>query len=332
MKKVYFSKDFNDILSIKSDFFLENNKLLKQAHNWNKIYSKQPKRKNCKNCNKKLNISFVKSHYAEYALCTSCGHFNGVNEDTAEFNEIIYSHNSKINLSNFYKKNYLERCQKIYLPKLKFLKKILKFKFDITDYGCGGGHFLKVCENHKIKYTGYEFNRNSVNLGNKMLNKANIKKIDIDEIYLSIKKSKSKVISLLGVIEHLRYPNRVFEAFKKSDSRYMFFSVPMISFTVFLEHVFPKVFPRLLGGVHNNLYSAESINYILKKYKFKVLGEWWFGSDMMGLMRSMFVSSKKKNTNYLNLFNKYVSSTINELQSVLDKKKICDEVHMIIKK
>ena len=54
MKKVYYSKNFEDIFSIKK-IFLNNDKYLKQAHQWNKIYSKQPKRKICKNCMTKLN-------------------------------------------------------------------------------------------------------------------------------------------------------------------------------------------------------------------------------------------------------------------------------------
>tara|TARA_B100000989_G_C19498196_1_gene453046 strand:- start:346 stop:1344 length:999 start_codon:yes stop_codon:yes gene_type:complete len=332
MKKVFYSKDFKDILKIKSNFFLDNDPLLKQAHKWNKLYSNQPKRTNCKNCGVKLGKSMIYSHFAKYTVCKSCGHFNGINQDTEKYNKEIYSNKSSSNLYLFYKKDYSQRCKNIYLPKLKFLKKILKKKFDIIDFGCGAGHFLKVCENMNIVSSGYEFNKDSVRLGNKFLKISKIKHIQIDEIYSKILNANSKVISLLGVIEHLRFPNKVFEAFKQSKSQYLFISVPLSSFTVLIEHVFPNVFPRLLGGVHNNLYSPESINYTIKKHKFKIIGEWWFGSDAMGLMRSMLYNSKSKNKDYIKFFDKYCLSLVNEFQSIIDKKKLCDEVHLVIKK
>ena len=335
MKKIYYSKDFKDILNIKKNFFYDNDYLLKQAHKWNKLYSKQPKRKYCKNCGNKIGKKFtIESHYSKYVVCKICGHFNGLFQDTEEFNKKVYSNSSKQNLYNFYKNNYNERCKKIYYPKLNFLKKILNNKkFDLTDFGCGAGHFLKVCRKSKIKCKGYEFNGNSVDLGNKFLKANIINKVRIDGIYDEIAKSETKVISLLGVIEHLKYPNKVFDSFKKSSSSYMFFSVPLSSFTVLVEHAFPNVFPRLLGGVHNNLYTERSIKFTMNKYKFKIIGEWWFGSDMLGLMRSMLYNSKNKNNkSYLEYFDKYMSSKLNDLQKVIDKNKICDEAHIVIKK
>ena len=117
MKKIFFSKNFEDIVNIKKNFLYENNKLLKQAHNWNKIYSKQAKRKKCKNCEKKLGFAIINSHYANYTVCKNCNHFNGINEDTESFNNMLYSNKFKKNLSNFYNKDYNERCKKIYYPK-----------------------------------------------------------------------------------------------------------------------------------------------------------------------------------------------------------------------
>ena len=280
----------------------------------------------------KIEQSILTSHYAKYTICKKCGHFNGINQDTEKFNKQVYSNKSKSNLYLFYKKDYKKRCKNIYLPKLKFLKKILRKKFDLTDFGCGAGHFLKICEQSKIKCSGFEFNSDSVKLGNKFLENSTINHLQIDEIYNKIENTNSKVISLLGVIEHLRFPNKVFDAFKKSNSKYLFLSVPLSSFTVLVEHAFPNVFPRLLGGVHNNLYSPESINYILKKYKLKIIGEWWFGSDAMGLMRSMLQNSKNKNKDYLKFFNHYCVSIVNDLQNIIDKKKLCDEVHLVIRK
>jgi hypothetical protein len=223
------------------------------------------------------------------------------------------------------------RVDNISTPKLNFLKKIIKGKKEILDLGSGAGHFLKACEQQSIKATGYEVNLPLVNLGRKMLKKNQLKHFKLNDIYDQVLNCEKEIISMLGVIEHLEFPNLIFENFKKSKAKYLFFAVPLVSLTVFLEHSFQNTFPRVMGGLHNHLYSEKSLNYIFKKYKLRILGEWWFGSDIMDLMRSILINSKVKNEkNYQKNLNKYFLSSIDELQSVLDKNKICSDVHMII--
>ena len=70
-----------------------------------------------------------------------------------------------------------------------------------------------------------------------------------------------------------------------------------------------------------------------KKHNLKIIGEWWFGTDFPDLYRSLINSSSYLNKKtYLNELNKKLFKIINELQSVLDRNKICSEVHMIFKK
>ena len=45
MPYVKYSKSLKDIFKLKEDFFKNDKILLKQADDWNKYYSKQPKRK-----------------------------------------------------------------------------------------------------------------------------------------------------------------------------------------------------------------------------------------------------------------------------------------------
>ena len=330
-QKEFFSKSVKDILSIKKDFITKNKSLINQAQKWNKFYSKQPQRKFCKACEKKLDTKIFKSHYANYTVCKFCGHLNGLNKDTKRFNEFLYKKDKKKNFSKFYNKDYNLRVKNISIPKLNFLKKIIKGKKEILELGSGAGHFLKACELNSIKAVGYDVNPSMVNLGSKMLKKNKIFHFKIDEIYEKVLKTDREIVTLLGVIEHLEFPNLIFKNFLKSKAKYLFFSVPMMSLSVLLEHCFQNTFPRVLGGVHNNLYSEKSLNYIFKKYNLKILGEWWFGTDIMDLMRIMIINTNDKNSNkYLKLFEQYFLSALDDLQSVLDKKKICGDVHMVI--
>ena len=333
MKKVFYSKSSKKIITIKKGFLDKNKELINQARKWNKLYNKQPKRKYCKACEKPLTKKIFTSHFANYTICKFCGHFNGLNKDTKKFNELLYKKDGGQKFSKFYLQDYKARVEHISKPKLEFLKKIIKGKKEILELGSGAGHFLKACELNSIKATGYDVNPSMVKLGNKMLKKNKIKQFNIDDIYNMVLSCEKDIITILGVIEHLEFPNLIFENFKKSKAKYMFFAVPMISLTVFLEHCFQNTFPRAMGGVHNHLYSEKSLNYIFKKNKLKIIGEWWFGSDMMDLMRSILINSNPTNKlEYKKNLDSCFISIIDDLQSILDKKKLCGDVHMVITK
>ena len=105
------------------------------------------------------------------------------------------------------------------------------------------------------------------------------------------------------------------------------------SLSSFLENSFNKVFPRQLSGAHTHLYTKESIYYLAKKHNLKIIGEWWFGTDFPDLYRSLINTS---NTYDINKYKQHLDNklfkVINELQHILDKNKICSEVHMVFEK
>ena len=334
MPYVKYSKSLNDIYKLKDDFFKNDKFLLKQADDWNKFYSKQPKRKLCKNCKKKINQSLFKSHFANYSICKTCGHLNGMNEDTDKFNKYIYKNHGGQKFSKFYTKNYTKRVKNIATPKLDFLLKVISNKPNkIIDLGCGAGHFVKACEEKSIEATGYDVNKTMVALGNKLIKKNKIYIFNIDDIYSKVLNSSEDVVSIIGVIEHLKYPEKIFENFKNSNAKYLYIAVPLLSLSVFLEHAFQDIFPRVLGGVHNHLYTQKSLKYIINRNKLKILGEWWFGTDIMDLVRFIKVKSKAKNNKEFDkYFDYFFLSVMDDLQKVLDQKKICGDVHIVIKK
>ena len=72
---------------------------------------------------------------------------------------------------------------------------------------------------------------------------------------------------------------------------------------------------------------------MIKKNKLKILGSWWFGSDIADLYRMIIVTSNnKKNNNYLKDINSKFLKMIDDLQHIIDKNKECNEVHLILKK
>ena len=334
MKKIVkFSKSYKNIIHLKADFF-NNNKfnleLYKKIYNY---YRKQPLRKYCKNCGSKKIKSFIKNFQIPYKLCSSCGHLNGAYQDTNNFAKKLYNDNNGKNYSRNYDKDYNLRVKNIYSAKVEFLKKIIKEKIKLIDIGCGAGHFIKALELKKISAVGYETSKALSNLGNKKLKKNKIISVEFDKIYEVIKQDNSaNILSMIGVLEHLTDPHRLLNSFKKSKIKYLYISVPLFSLSTFIENSFQNVFPRQGAGGHTHLYTKKSLNYLAKKYNFKIIGEYWFGTDMPDLMRSLINSGNILNNKiYMKELSNNFSNFVDELQSILDKNKICSEVHMIFK-
>ena len=59
---------------------------------------------------------------------------------------------------------------------------------------------------------------------------------------------------------------------------------------------------RQLITSHTHLYTQKSILHMIKKFKFKILGEWWFGSDISDLYRSIIINSNFYNKKILKIF------------------------------
>ncbi len=332
-KRIFFSKSYGKLLKIKNNFFIENKSNLRRALKKNRLYRLNKLRKKCKICSTKISGYDFESFGIKYKFCKKCTHLNGIYEDSKKFANKVYNINQGSLYALNYNYEYINRVKHIYLPKINFLKKIVKKKLTILDVGCGAGHFLKACEIKKISAEGIEANTKLCNLSKKFLKKNKLSNVDLDYFEDKILNTNKSCVSLIGVLEHLTEPHKVFEAFKKSEAKFLFISVPLASFTLFIEHAFKEIFPRHLSGTHTHLFTEKSISYLKKKYNLNIIAEWWFGLDFPDLFRSILVSSKsKKNRIFTDKLEKYFYRHLDEFQNILDRNKICSEVHLIFKK
>ena len=331
-KKIIYSKNIQDIDIIKKHLSFNNKLNLSQTKRINSMYNKLKNRKKCIICNTKIKFKDFVNHKVAYSLCRNCGHLNGLKILNKNFNNKIYLNNNGKNYSKLYNKFYLSRVKKIYEPKVIFLKSVIKNKFQVLDFGCGGGHAVKSCENLGVKAIGLDPNKELIKFGNKYLRKNQILSLSFDDCLNYIESSNADVLSLFFVLEHLEKPLQIFEKFKRSKIKYLYFSVPLFNLSVLIENIFKNVYPRQLGGYHTNLFSYDSINFISKKFNLKIIGEWWFGSDISDLKRSLFLSSDLKTDFIKEKFNLLFSRNINELQNILDRSKNSSEVHIIMQK
>ena len=200
MKKkiIKFSKPSISVIKNKKSFFNDNDRLLENVRKVNSFYLDQPKRKICKNCLFSIKEIHLIIHNVPYSICKNCGHLNGLHEDTHEFSKKLYSENEGQDYALNYKNNYSDRVEDIYKPKVLFLIECLKSidnikDFDVTDVGCGGGHFVKALENCGVSSVGFDTNKQLISLGNEMMNSNIIEQINITEINTYILNSKKKL-------------------------------------------------------------------------------------------------------------------------------------------
>lgn len=337
-----YSKESAFYIEAKQDFFSKNDTHLKRAKELNNLYSNQPKRTNCKLCAAELGteIDFC-SHGVGYVFCTDCGHLNGVHEDTEEFISKLYIDDGGVAYAkNYLKKSFEKRMKDIYLPKAKFLlDNMMDDRFSVLDVGCGAGYFVAACQTFDIDAKGLDVSESMVDFGNRQLfqligSKSALTATSEQDFFQAIVESQADVVSVIGVIEHLRQPHRLFEAFQKSHAQYLYFSVPMFSLSSALEHALPHIYPRQLSGAHTHLFTEESICKMYELMQVEPVAEWRFGTDIQDLFRSLLVMFEKTGASnkLAETFQGKSNSLTDALQKVLDEAHFCSEIHGLVRK
>ena len=350
MKKIIkYGKKSSDISKIKGNLITQNENLIGWQKKLFKIYKKEKIRNKCKNCDKLIGNKIFTKINIPYFLCKTCGHLNAKYQDTIKLAKKLYQDNGGKDYSVFYLPNkkdindYKLRTKNIYLPKVDFLtKSLLKEKnfYNYIDIGCGAGHYISALKKRKINnFEGYDPSATMVNFGNKVNNLSKLNFIDMKNLKKFISKINSKkpvVISMIGTFEHIYNNIEILNCIKKNKKiKYLYLSVPCFSLSSFIELAFDNFYQRLMGPQHTHLYTEQSLKFMEKEYKLKIIAEWWFGVDILDLLRSLELNylKKRKITNSgLKIYKKmFTNKIIDQLQSVLDKNKLSAEVHIVFK-
>ena len=325
----------------KAGFFADNAKLLAKARTLNALYAEQPPRTKCKICQAALaaEVDF-EQHGVAYRFCPDCGHLNGAHDDTRTFVEKLYlEDDSREYAENYVDTNFAARATDIYTPKFEFLSSHVELQgAKVLDIGCGGGHFVYAARKAGVEATGVDVSKTMVRYGNDqiahLLNERPLEVHDEEGLFAAVRERDAKVVSAIGVIEHLREPQRLFEAFAASQATHLFYSVPMFSLSVLFEHAFQHVFPRQLSGGHTHLFTEDSLTRLHQLLGVEPIAEWRFGTDMMDLYRCLRVTlegdgvSERLETT----LDEGLGAIVDELQAVADKQHFCSEIHVVTTK
>lgn len=326
--------------------FSNNEALLAEGARIAALYTAQPARLHCKICDAALGDSMFRKANVGYTACVACGHLNGLHDDTAAFCDAIYAQGDgqsyAQNYSSADREAYERRIQAIYAPKVDFLQEALNScgeevrELRYADFGAGSGYFVAALRQAGLAgSTGYEVSAAQVRLAKAMIGTDVIIGHGISETESLAATVPADVVSMIGVLEHLRNPREVMAAFRRNPSlRYIYLSVPLFSPTVSLEAAFPAVFQRHLAGGHTHLFTEKSLNGMAAAHGFESVAEWWFGTDMVDLFRAITVTldADPERAQLSAQWEAAMAEAIDDLQLALDRRHLSSEVHMLLKR
>lgn len=341
---IKFGKPLGEIIALKDEFIRENDSHLKRELDNLEHYKRQPHRTTCKNCDEPIDgVSFTKLG-VDYSICGVCGHLNGVFDDTEEYCNLIYADDSGKDYAREYleseKEEFQSRVTNIYSPKANFLKEGLREvntspgDLKCLDVGAGAGFFVQAMLENGFSHTsGIEVSGTMVDMGRNIIPGLPLEKIGLNDIYQRLKTTDAGLVSMIGVLEHLQKPRLALQLMKENPSvKYFYFSVPLYSISLFFEMVSPQVKQRVTGFAHTHLYTESSIQHFCDEFGFRRLSEWWFGMDALDLYRNISVRLMKEEgvRGMIPHWHRHMAPVLDDIQLALDKRRLSDEVHMLL--
>jgi cyclopropane fatty-acyl-phospholipid synthase-like methyltransferase len=285
---------------------------------------------------------FVKQGVA-YAICSQCGHLNGLHQDTEAFCAAFYTDDEGerygMNYSSKDSCAYFKRVKEIYQPKAEFLSESLgqvgesPESLRYADFGAGSGYFVSALVRQGIdKVFGLEVSKFQVEFGNTMMEQKLLKSHSLEQVVGLAETVEADVVSMIGVFEHLREQRRVLEALCRNPNvRFLYLSVPTFSMTVFFEMIFPDVMQRQLSQGHTHLFTSQSLDWLAKEFNMQQVAAWWFGTDMVDLFRNVAVKleKNKETCKMVESWTTLFTPLIDAMQLEIDKRHLASEVHML---
>lgn len=225
-------------------------------------------KKSCFVC-KKEKLYFFKVLGEDYQSCCNCKTISMRNLPNEK--KILEHYKKKNNKDGNYllNKNYQDYHNDIYQPILRMIKKRIKHINipKILDIGCFTGAFLTMCKNEGWKVSGYEFQDIAVKIANKNLGFNAVKKINLNKKILRY--HNYDVVTLIGVVEHLKNPVRIIKNTSKLIKKNGIILIQTPNSTSLISRILGKFWPCIAPIEHINLFSEHSLRMQFNNSNFR---------------------------------------------------------------
>ena len=265
----------------------------------------------------------------KYKMCLNCSHIYA-NKRLSEKKLTKYYSEDKVYSTNTYaNKRLIKIREKVFRSKIQFAKKFTKRKRWL-DVGSADGASVSVAIKEGFHCEGIEISEQSRKFAKKYHN------IDLYPNSLSsfekINKNKWDIISFFGVLEHLPDPISALKISCRllANKGIVAIEVPNYqSVSSFVQELSGLPDRHLVPYSHIMMFTERSMIYALKKTGFKPIAIWYYGMDMIELLK--YFSRNERNFKNSKL-NNILLRNINQIQYIIDKDKSADFFFVIGKK
>jgi 2-polyprenyl-3-methyl-5-hydroxy-6-metoxy-1,4-benzoquinol methylase len=316
------SLDFiNEKLQWNSKYYLKMSKKFSKIskHNQKKCYI-------CSESKSNIICSFFG---IKYLKCQKCGH---AYTDRRLSNEQLIQYYSKDQdyFSNFSAdKKLLKLRKQITIPKIKHIKKYSRGA-KWLDIGAGDGTFVSSARSEGIDCNGLEISKSAREHAQKYY-KIKLSDEPLEE-FATKNKEKWDVISFIGVLEHMTNPVKALRTANGFLKKNGIVAIEVPNFDC-LSTYFQKLTQvpdrHLLPYAHIMVFSQKSAEFMLRSNGFEPISIWYWGMDMIELLKYMKLHDKNFESSELC---KILSEKLNEMQLIFDRSKMADEFLIIGKK
>jgi 2-polyprenyl-3-methyl-5-hydroxy-6-metoxy-1,4-benzoquinol methylase len=271
-----------------------------------------------------------------YMICQRCGH---VQTQALPDNKI--SLDFSVVYPNLNSKEYQDRRDRIYKPKLEWVLNVLQDnefssnslkEMKWVEIGTGAGYFLSALQEEGFNnIVGFDADSVLVETANSIIpgNIVHHFKGDLSDFSAQF---SADIYVAFFVLEHSDDINRFLLKLNNLPSGTVFiFSVPIFGFSCLLENIFDQNYARNLDNViHTQLYTDDSIKFLMDEANFKIVAQWVFGQDASDFAR--FILSQLADKYSEKILSKIVldlTQMQDPMQECLDRLMLSDQRHII---
>lgn len=272
-----------------------------------------------------------------YAFCQNCGHVNIDKMPDEDFFIATYGSNcspvySEEFTSGRMMEDYWDVVDTIYVPKAQFLADVLDADgagdVPILDFGCGSGHFMQALL--KVGFSaveGVETMPKAVAAASEAGLADSVRLVQPDEYLEVLGSTRARVVSMMCVLPHLPDPVAALRRLSRNQSvKHTYQKIPMWSVATMIEAATPHRRARVLGQDHTNVFTQASLNWLENEIPMTLRGEWWFGQDILDLVRRAAVAGSE---GFGEKILKGVSPALDLIQSSIDQARLSSELHAV---
>lgn len=296
----------------------------------------------CPACHSETEISkFSSPNGATFLECYSCSHLFSIKAPSRDFLEDYYGSRDSSQIKTYVAPTdeVMESRQKeIARPKARFISDIfLKTggrelsSRTWADVGCGIGDLLVEAAGLQFVPVGFETDESQVRV-------ARSRGIPVIQEFLEPGSPSfnslqhSAIVSMINVLEHVPHPVKILTEISNvlGTGAYLALEVPRnpsLSSIVQRAEIAP-IFRHLSPPEHLHIFSDDSLDLMLEKSGFSVLGRWCFGSDALEIFSA--VSAQLGRTG--NFRDPDLELAINRLQLSIDRSGLSDTQLVVARK